>query len=202
MPDPHFGNTPAYFKEIASGDTPSSGQVALYAKPDGKMYYKDDLGVETEVGGGGGGGYEPLQAVKTDTESGAPTSWTDISGLSVTYAAASITQKVTVRAMLMAGNPGTADARFRLVNEDGTLLQADAAGNRIQAHAYAFAPNAGTMAAVSFEATVTPGTKSSRTYKVQWLRGGSGNIFINRSSTDSDTTGFTRCASTLTVQPH
>ena len=56
MPDPHFGNTPAYFKEIASGDTPSSGQVALYAKADGKMYYKDDLGVETAVGGGGGGG--------------------------------------------------------------------------------------------------------------------------------------------------
>jgi hypothetical protein len=54
MPDPHFANTPAYFKEISSGDTPSSGQISLYAKTDGKMYYKDDAGVETEIGGGGG----------------------------------------------------------------------------------------------------------------------------------------------------
>jgi len=53
MPDPHFASNPAYFKEVSSGATPSSGQVSLYAKTDGKMYYKDDLGVETEVGGGG-----------------------------------------------------------------------------------------------------------------------------------------------------
>lgn len=56
MPDPHFASTPAFFKELASGDTPSSGQVSLYAKTDGKMYYKDDTGTETEVGGGGIGG--------------------------------------------------------------------------------------------------------------------------------------------------
>jgi hypothetical protein len=52
MPDSHFANTPAYFKEISSGDTPSSGQVSLYFKTDGNMYKKDDAGVETEIGGG------------------------------------------------------------------------------------------------------------------------------------------------------
>jgi hypothetical protein len=51
MPDPHFANTPAYFKEVSTGDTPSSGQVALYAKTDGLFYSKDDAGIEVSLGG-------------------------------------------------------------------------------------------------------------------------------------------------------
>jgi hypothetical protein len=62
MPDPHFANTPAYFKEVSTGVTPSSGQVSLYAKTDGLLYSKDDVGIETALGGGGGssGAYLPL----------------------------------------------------------------------------------------------------------------------------------------------
>jgi hypothetical protein len=63
MPDPHFANTPAYFKEVSTGVTPSSGQVSLYAKTDGLLYSKDDVGIETALGGGGGGSsgaYLPL----------------------------------------------------------------------------------------------------------------------------------------------
>lgn len=49
MPDPHFANTPAYFKEVSNGITPSSGQVALYAKTDGLLYSKDDTGTEKSL---------------------------------------------------------------------------------------------------------------------------------------------------------
>lgn len=51
MPDPHFANTPAYFKEVSAGVTPSSGQVALYAKTDGLLYSKDDTGAEVSLVG-------------------------------------------------------------------------------------------------------------------------------------------------------
>lgn len=40
-------------KESAAPATPASGLLALYAKTDSKVYTKNDLGVETAVGGGG-----------------------------------------------------------------------------------------------------------------------------------------------------
>jgi hypothetical protein len=150
----------------------------------------------------GGGGYEPVQAVKTDTESGAPSSFSDITGLSVTYSAVSVTQKVTVRAVLQVGNVTTAGPIFRLVNEDGTLVQGDAAGSRTVAHANVYNVGNGSMMSCVLEFTVTPGTTSSRTYKVQWMRSGTGNIYINRAHTDTDASSVFRTVSTLTLQPH
>jgi hypothetical protein len=52
---PSFMST-ALLAELASGDTPPAGYVALYAKADGKLYCKDDTGAEIELGAGGGGG--------------------------------------------------------------------------------------------------------------------------------------------------
>lgn len=49
-------NTSLLFEEGTAPSTPSSGQVRLYAKSDGKLYAKDDAGAETELGGGGGSG--------------------------------------------------------------------------------------------------------------------------------------------------
>lgn len=46
--------TPVIFSEQTAPSTPPSGTVVIYAKADGKMYRKDDAGVETELGGGGG----------------------------------------------------------------------------------------------------------------------------------------------------
>lgn len=40
--------------EIAAPSTPASGNVAVYAKSDGKLYIKDDAGTETDLAGGGG----------------------------------------------------------------------------------------------------------------------------------------------------
>lgn len=142
----------------------------------------------------------PLFASKTDTETLATSAWTDISGLSLSFTASSITQKISVRACLNVGNPATATVLFRLVNEDGTLLQGAAAGNRLQAHAFTFIASAGATVPVAFEVVYTPGTISNRTYKVQWFRQGTGSVFINRSSTDTDSNLFSRTASTLFLQ--
>lgn len=42
--------------EGASPSTPATGNVSLYAKADGKLYFKDDAGLETGPLGAGGGG--------------------------------------------------------------------------------------------------------------------------------------------------
>ena len=44
------------FVEGAAPATPAAGQVVAYAKTDGLLYAKDDVGTETPLGGGGGGG--------------------------------------------------------------------------------------------------------------------------------------------------
>ena len=142
----------------------------------------------------------PLFASKTDTETLNSTTWADISGLSISFAASSITQKISVRACLNAGNPSTAIIGFRLVNEDGVLLQATSAGSRLQCHASTYASAATITVPVTFEVVYTPGTISSRTYKVQWSRSGASAVYINRSSTDTDGATFPRTASTLFLQ--
>jgi hypothetical protein len=142
----------------------------------------------------------PLFVSKTNTETLAASAWTDISGLSLTFQALNITQKISLRACLLVGNASTASVLFRLVNEDGTLLQGDAAGNRLLAHALTFTSATGVMLPATFEVVYTPGTTAVRTYKVQWYRQGTGSAFINRGVTDTDSTTFTRCASTLFLQ--
>jgi hypothetical protein len=147
-----------------------------------------------------GGASVPLFVAKTDTETLNAATWTDISGLSLSFTAASITQKISVRACLNAGNNTTAVIGFRLVNEDGVLLQAPAAGSRLNCHAFIYATAASITNPVTFEVVYTPGTTSARTYKVQWIRQGTAAIYINRSSTDTDGATFPRTASTLFLQ--
>jgi hypothetical protein len=44
-----------FAEQSSAPSTPGSGYVAVYAKTDGKLYYKDDAGTEYLIGGGGGG---------------------------------------------------------------------------------------------------------------------------------------------------
>lgn len=157
-------------------------------------------GVKWAAAAAGGGASAPLFASKTDTETLNSTTWADISGLSIAFQASSITQKISVRACLNAGNNTAAVIGFRLVNEDGVLLQAASPGSRLQCHAFIYATAASITNPVTFEVVYTPGTISARTYKVQWIRQGTGAIYINRSSTDTDNSSFPRTASTLFLQ--
>lgn len=142
----------------------------------------------------------PLFVSKTDTETLNASAWTDISGLSIAFQASNITQKISVRACLNAGNPTTAIIGFRLVNEDGVLLQGAASGSRLQCHAFVYGTAASITTPVTFEVVFTPGTISLRNYKVQWFRSGSGNVYINRTSADVDSNLYPRTASTLFLQ--
>ena len=177
---------------VSGATAPTSGQVLTATSSTAATW-------QTPIGGGG---IEPLQATKTDTETYAVSDWADIPGMSLTYTATSATQKITVRAMLFSGNASTAVAQFRFVNEDGTLITADSPGSRLGSHGYGYVGNATFLYNVSMELVFTPGTTSARTYKIQWYRNGSGSIFLNRSATDTNSSGFSRTVSTFVLQPH
>jgi hypothetical protein len=150
--------------------------------------------------GGGGSSTEPTAVAKTDTASTASATYDDIPDLSITHSASSASQKVTLRAVLYVGTPTGARGEFVFENEDGVCLQADATDSRTRTHGYAYAPYASVLTLVVMEVVFTPGTTSSRTYRVRWKRNGTGNIYLNRS--DSDTSGSARTASTFILQPH
>jgi hypothetical protein len=54
MTNKSFGDA-LTLKEIDTPSTPASSYIKFYPKTNGKLYYLDDNGVESEVGGGGGG---------------------------------------------------------------------------------------------------------------------------------------------------
>jgi hypothetical protein len=152
--------------------------------------------------GGGGSSTEPTAVAKTDTASTTSATYDDIPDLSITHSASSASQKVTLRAVLYVGNPSSALGEFVFENEDGVCLQADAAGSRSRAHGYAYAPYGSVLTLVAMEVVFTPGTTSSRTYRVRWKRNGTGTIYLNRADTDTDTSAFAHTASTFILQPH
>lgn len=55
-------------KEAAAPDTPASGYGKLYAKTDGKVYFKNDAGTETDLTASGGAGSDTT-AIHDDTNS-------------------------------------------------------------------------------------------------------------------------------------
>lgn len=74
----NYPNESLLFAEGAAPGTPSAGNVRVYAKPDGKLYSKDDTGVETALGSGGGGGGS-IEIVTTITSGTVtPTATTDL----------------------------------------------------------------------------------------------------------------------------
>ena len=52
-----------YYSEVAAPGTPSAGTGVVYAKTDGKLYFKNDAGTETELTGAGGGGDVATDAI-------------------------------------------------------------------------------------------------------------------------------------------
>lgn len=75
--------------EVAAPGTPASGKVYLYAKSDGKVYIKDDAGLETDITTGGGSGASTalsnLASVAINTTLVSDTNNTDDLGSTTVY---------------------------------------------------------------------------------------------------------------------
>jgi hypothetical protein len=152
--------------------------------------------------GGGGKVLQVVSTAKTDTfvQSGS-TSFTDVTGLSVSITPTLNTSKILVLVSLsasaaVAGNSSAA----RLVRDSTDIFIGDAASNRTRVTIailqgetqYAYSNH------ISF--LDSPATTSATTYKVQVLGLPSGgSTFVNRGQTDTDSSTFTRSASSITV---
>lgn len=151
------------------------------------------------------GAFRILQVVsttKTDTFSVASSTYTDVTGLSVSITPSATTSQVLVFASVAQGQ-GTVDviATMQLVRGSTAICIGDAAGSRRRSSAafYAIATGGGTqLQQNSIVFLDSPATTSATTYKIQ-VQASSGTTYVNRTGTDTDNAAWPRTASTITV---
>jgi hypothetical protein len=143
-----------------------------------------------------------VSAAKTDTFSLASSTFTDITGLSVTITPTSATSKILIMATTNAsGSSGGYMASTRLVRDSTAIYVGDAAGSRLQASVSARNNDSGDARMHSMVFLDSPATTSAITYKVQLACQESQTICVNRSFDDLDVGNAARArtASSITV---
>lgn len=141
-----------------------------------------------------------VSTAKTDTFTTTSTTFTDITGLSVSITPTATSSKIFVIVGLSLGaTAGTFSAQPRLMRDSTAIFVSDAAGSRTQA---AMMYEVG--AAASIPAPIvfldSPSTTSATTYKIQ-LRTNNASFAacVNRGVTDTDSSAFARAVSSITV---
>ena len=148
--------------------------------------------------GANGGIIQTIQTVKTDTFSTSSSSFTDITGLSVTISPSSNSNKILVIVDLMVGSDNDSQCMFLLKRGSTSINFGDAAGSRSQNFAEVGSGEDYHQQSCSTHFLDSPATTSATTYKVQMRVTGSTH-FLNRSQSDSNNSNESRTTSSITV---
>jgi hypothetical protein len=153
---------------------------------------------------GGGKVAQVVQTVKTDTFTSTSTSFTDITGLSVSITPTSASSTILVSySVVGASTAATSDsiASIRLMRGSTAIGVGDSAGSRKQATG-SISTRETSATTINFTAAGdfidSPATTSATTYKIQGVTG-AGTFFINRTQGDADAGSSYRTISTITV---
>ena len=122
-----------------------------------------------------------VSVVKDDVATLSATSFTDISGLSVSITPTSATSKVLIQVAISYGGSGNAYASARLVRDSTAIALGSASGSRIRA---SFTTASNDVARPRFSGITfldSPATTSSTTYKVQMIVNSGQSVKINTS---------------------
>jgi hypothetical protein len=152
---------------------------------------------------GGGKVLKVESTAKTDSFSASTSAgvYTDITGLSVSITPSSATSKILVIAMVSgSGAIGSNFAAVQLVRASTAIALADTAGSRLSSSSQLAQIGADSMTALPITFLDSPSTTSATTYKIQGCSaGGTGTVYINRSTTDANNSSSIRGVSTITV---
>jgi hypothetical protein len=187
----------------ATAPTGYQGQMWLDST-DGSMYvyYTDPGGASSSWIGAvsrSGGILQVVSTSKTDTFSTTSTTFADVTGLSATITPRSTSSKIMAFLTIGAFDADTTrDMRIRVLRDASAIGVGDAAGSRTQSGIYIILPAGNRPTSPSWSFLDSPSTTSSITYKAQ-ASTNAGTIYINRSLTDTDSSGYARTVSTLTL---
>jgi hypothetical protein len=145
-----------------------------------------------------------IQTVKTDTFTSTSTSFTDITGLSVSITPTSASSTILVSySVVGASSATTSDSigSIRLMRGATAIGIGDTASNRQRATG-SISTRETNATTINFTAAGnfldSPATTSATTYKIQGITG-AGTFFINRTQGDADAASSYRTISTITV---
>ncbi len=139
-----------------------------------------------------------VQTAKTDTFTSSSSSFTDITGLSVSITPSSASSKVMVIVETNTSTTGGNNAILRLLRGSTAIAVGDSAGSRPQAFAQTRVNDTNASLGSSVNFLDSPNTTSATTYKVQMMSQ-SGTVGINRTNADSDSATIARTFSSITV---
>ena len=171
---------------------PQNGSGILYFTSAGVSIFYPSAGVSKVA--------QVVSTSKTDTFTSASTSFTDITGLSVSITPTSATSKILVIAQISGSmDTSVASLFFRMMRDSTAINVGDAAGTRTRA-TFGFSNTIQAESVVGNASFLdSPATTSATTYKMQGMNTAAGTFYINRSKLDSDIPSISRTSSSITV---
>ena len=179
----------------ASEKTLAEGQFAYIEATNTTQYY--DGAAWLAVAGAKLG--QVVQTVKTDTFSATTTTYTDITGLSVTITPTSASSTVLIFADVNGSGGVGGDMVVQLLRNSTVIGNGDAAGSRRVAFAQ-IGSASGNIFNGSINFLDSPATTSATTYKIQGAQtAGAGTFYVNRSVDDVNSAYYVRTSSQITA---
>lgn len=191
-----FAGSAARGSAIAS---PSEGMVSYLEDTDSVEVFDSTNWIA--IGGSQTGNViQVVSTTKTDTFSTSSASFTDVTGLSASITPGSASSKILVIAQIATGHSVTTNNHYVTVTDgsNNNLCVPDTPGSRTPTFFGEVASNIASLNVANISFVHEPATTSSFTYKVRdMVTGGTG--YVNRTGTDSDSSGFPRSVSTITL---
>tara|TARA_B100000965_G_scaffold402823_1_gene429613 strand:+ start:938 stop:1558 length:621 start_codon:yes stop_codon:yes gene_type:complete len=193
----------------ASGNSVSIAAPATNPASDRTLYLPSNADGTIRTTTTSGAQLQVVSTAKTDTWTDTSQSWVDVTGFSLNITPASSSNKILIilDAKVSQGT-ATRELYLKIVRTISStaadVYVGDAAGSR-QRCTYGFedadADNAAfEMKQVHGTFLDSPNTTSQINYKIQMRCGtNGGNIYVNRTGTDTDNANFPRCASSITA---
>ena len=155
----------------------------------------------TKLSGSFGKVLQVVSTTKTDYLAiSATTTFTDITGLSVSITPSSVSNKILILGNVACGGNGGGRLAFRLVKDSTAISIGDTAGSRPRATVGTTSGlSANDQINASFNFLDSPATTSSTTYKVQYIAEVVGAINGSQGNLDANSVGNSRTVSTITV---
>jgi len=159
----------------------------------------DGTDIAWSAAAGGGKVLQVVSAAKTDTFATNATSFTDVTGITVSITPSATSSKILILTDLTCGS-GNTNAFIQLLRGSTAIYIGDAGGDRTRAKQSVFISDGNSTSQETVNFLDSPSSTSAVTYKIQArVNDSSYNLCFNRTQNDNDLVSRVRGASSITV---